>query len=130
MLPRVSDYMDTVVHTLSPDDDILHAVRFLLRRHVTGAPVINSKREVVGIVTEKDCLRLLAQGDDDKDRPKGKVADYMTKEVRTVPPDMDVYFVAGMFLNDFVRRFPVVDEGKLVGAITRFDVLRAIETHM
>lgn len=131
MLPRVSQYMDTEVFTLTPDDEILQAVHSLLKHRVTGAPVVDGERRVVGILTEKDCLRLLAEGDETLDVPKGTVADYMAKEVTTIPPRMNIYFVAGMFLNDVVRRFPVVDdEGRLVGAITRFDVLRAIETHL
>jgi CBS domain-containing protein len=129
MLPRVSEYMDTVVQTLAPDSEVTAAVHFMLEHRVTGAPVVNEQNEVVGILTEKDCLRLLSTGRD-ADFPSGTVAEYMTEKVITVPPNMNVYFVAGMFLNDVVRRFPVVEDGKLVGAITRFDILRAIDTHL
>lgn len=129
MFPTVRQFMDTVVHTLRPDDEIFHAVRFLLEHHVTGAPVVNDDHEVVGIITEKDCLRLLAEGENGE-VPRGTVADFMTAQVRTVNPHMNIYFVAGMFLNDVVRRFPVVENGKLVGAITRFDILRAVETNL
>ena len=123
-LPKVSDYMDVVVHTLSPTTTIHEAVSFLLDNHVTGAPVVEEGR-LVGILSEKDCLRLLATGDD-HDLPRGTVAEYMTEDVQTVTPTMNVYFAAGMFLSTSVRRFPVVDGGRLVGAITRFDILRAI----
>ncbi len=129
-MPRVSDYMDTVVHTLRPDTPILDAVGFLLDKQVTGAPVVDAQNKVVGIISEKDCLKLLAMGDDNE-LPTGVVSDYMTREVRSVPARMNVYFVAGMFLNDFVRRFPVVEEDNtLVGAITRFDILRGIREHL
>ena len=124
-LPKVSDYMDTVVHTLQPSTSIGDAVSFLLDKHVTGAPVVDADGTMVGILSEKDCLRLLATGDDGE-LPTGTVADYMTTDVQSVPPGMNVYFAAGMFLNTDVRRFPVVQGGKLVGAITRFDILRAI----
>lgn len=125
-LPVVRDYMDKVVPTLSPDTDILEAVDFLLERHVTGAPVVDERGAVIGILTEKDCLRLLAVGTPEADVPRGRVRDFMTKEVVSVPSDMNIYFLAGMFLKASWRRVPVIDQGKLVGAITRFDVMRVI----
>ncbi len=128
-LPKVCDYMDTVVQTLRPETQILDAVDFLLEKHVTGAPVVDGQNQVVGILTEKDCLHLLAAGAD-ADVPQGSVADFMTTEVQTIPPSMNVYFCAGLFMNTTVRRFPVVDQGKLVGAITRFDILRAIQKNL
>jgi len=122
--------MDTVVPTLNPEDEILYAVKFLLQNRVTGAPVVNTDNEMIGILSEKDCLRILSGGKDNKDYPSGTVREYMSTSVTTVSPNMNIYFVAGMFLNDVVRRFPVVENGKLVGAITRFDILRAVETNL
>lgn len=124
-LPVVRDYMDKVVPTLSPDTDILEAVDFLLEKHVTGAPVVDPAGAVIGILTEKDCLRLLSTGME-ADVPRGTVRDFMTKEVASVSPDMNVYYLAGHFLKANYRRLPVIDKGKLVGAITRFDILRVI----
>jgi len=120
-------YMDRWVHTLTPDTDVHDAVAMLLSRHVTGAPVVDEQDRVVGMFTEKDCLRLVAKGVD-SDELHGKVADYMSTNVTTIPPDMDIYFAAGVFLQNFFRRLPVVKDGKLIGAITRFDILRAIQT--
>jgi CBS domain-containing protein len=97
---------------------------------VTGAPVIDDDNRVIGILSEKDCLRLLSVGVDN-DPPSGTVGDFMSREVRCIPITMNVYFAAGMFLNDHVRRFPVVKDDKtLVGAITRFDILRAIQKNL
>ena len=124
--PTVADYMDTVVHTLRPDAPILDAVRFLLDKHVTGAPVIDDAGVVVGMLTEFDCLRLLAEGANNE-VPRGTVRDYMSHKIVTVPSRMDIYYAAGLFLGQRFRRLPVVDDGKLVGAITRFDILRAVE---
>jgi len=125
MLPRVRDYMDTIVHTLHPEISIHEAVTFLLDKKVTGAPVIDVTSRVVGIITAKDCLRLLAIGDGEG-LPEGMVSDFMTHDPITVTPHMNIYFVAGMFLRGSFRRFPVVEDGCLVGGITRFDILRAI----
>lgn len=50
----------------------------------------------------------------------------MTADVKTIPPTMDIYYCAGLFMNVSFRRFPVVENGRIVGAITRFDLLRAV----
>lgn len=124
-LPVVRDFMDTVVPTVRPEMPILEAVDFLLSNHVTGAPVVNAEGTLLGMLTEKDCLRLLSTGVDG-DLPTGTVKDFMTTKTDSVAPDMNVYFVAGLFLGANYRRFPVVEKGKLVGAITRFDILKSI----
>ena len=128
-LPVVRDFMDKTVPTLTPETDILQAVDFLLKNHVTGAPVLDPQGNVIGILTEKDCLRLLSTGME-ADKPRGTVKEYMTTEVISVPSHMNVYFLAGMFLKANYRRLPVIDDGKLVGAITRFDVLRVIQANL
>lgn len=128
-LPIVREHMDRHVATLRPETDILDAVAFLLEKRVTGAPVVDKTGRLVGILTEKDCLRLIAAGIDG-DLPRASVASIMTPNPEFIPPDMDVYYVAGLFLKRDFRRFPVVEDGKLVGAITRFDILRVIRANL
>ncbi len=129
--PKVTEYMDVVVHTLRPEIDIYDAVDFLLHHHVTGAPVVDHHNNLIGIVTAKDCLRLLSAGaGDEKTLPRGRVSDYMTRDVICIPPKMDIYFAAGIFLTNNFRRLPVVLNGILVGAITRFDILRVIRVNL
>ena len=129
-LPTVREFMDRHVQTISPESDIMEAVDFLLEKRVTGALVANSKGELVGILTEKDCLRLLTHGDRRAEAPRGNVKDFMTREVQSIPPTMDIYYCAGLFMNVSFRRFPVVENGRLVGAITRFDLLRAVHRYL
>jgi len=129
-LPTVREFMDRHVQTISPDSDIMDAVAFLLEKRATGALVANSKDELVGILTEYDCLRLLTHGDKRAEAPHGKVRNYMTADVQSIPPTMDIYYCAGLFMNVSFRRFPVVENGRLVGAITRFDLLRAVHRHL
>ena len=125
-LPTVREYMDRYVQTISPDMDIMDAVDFLLEKRITGAIVANSKGEVVGMLTEYDCLRLLTHGDAQGEVPAGRVKDFMKADVQSIPPTVDIYYCAGLFMNVQFRRFPVVEKGRLVGAITRFDLLRAV----
>ena len=125
-LPKVRDHMDTTVHCVAPGTPILDAVDFLLEHHVTGAPVVDAQGRLVGMLSERDCLKLLAKGVDEDLRNR-TVSEFMISDVVSVPPDMDMYWAAGIFLGSTVRRLPVVEEGKLVGAITRFDILRVIQ---
>jgi CBS domain-containing protein len=125
-LPTVRDYMDRYVETISPEMDIMEAVDFLLEKRVTGVLVANSRKELVGILTEFDCLRLLTLGDAHHEAPTGQVKDFMVAEVQTIPPTMDIYYCAGLFMDVAYRRLPVVEDGRIVGAVTRFDLLRAV----
>ncbi len=126
-LPTVREFMDKYVDTLSPQTDIMEAVDFLLKKRVTGALVTDWKGKLVGILTEFDCLKLLALGGTDCEVPRGTVADFMTAEVQTMPPTMDIYFAAGVFMSTNFCRFPVVEHGRIVGEVTRFDILRAVQ---
>lgn len=127
-LPKISEFMDRVVPTLGPDMQIMKAVDNLLRHKVTGAPVVDSDGRLLGIITETDLLKLLTQGIHGQPPTEATVADYMSTDVVTVPQTADIYYVAGIFLNNKFRRIPVVEDGKIVGAITRYDLLRVIQT--
>ena len=126
-LPVVREFMATKLKTLTPDVPILEAVRFLLDNKISGAPVVDGDGTLVGILSEKDCLGLVARGVDNEP-PEGAVGDFMTSDVMTVPSKMDIYYCAGLFLKNVYRRLPVVDGGKLVGQVSRRDVLRAMQS--
>lgn len=127
-LPKIDVFMDSVVPTLGPDTQIMKAVDFLLRHRVTGAPVVDSDGKLLGIITETDLLKLVTEGIHGEPPTDATVAEYMTPDVVTVPPTADIYYVAGIFLKNKFRRLVVVKDGKIVGAITRFDLLRVIQT--
>ena len=125
-LPIVREFMDTYVDIVSPEMDIMEAVNFLLQKRITGAPVTNAKGKLLGMISELDCLKVLTHATG-REMLRGKVRDFMTADVQSIPPTMDVYYVAGLFMRVHFRRFPVVENGRLVGAITRFDILRAVK---
>jgi predicted transcriptional regulator len=125
-LPTVRMFMDRNSHVLSADDDILDALRRLISEGVTDAPVVDNDGRVVGVLSEYDCMTMLAKGRDG-DLPRGVVREFMNPEFTAVTSTMDVYYVAGLFLNDRSRRrFVVIDGESLIGVITRKDILRAI----
>jgi CBS domain-containing protein len=124
--PHVRDYMDKSFITLSPDMDVYQAIDIFLKKNITGAAVVDQKNNLLGILSEKDCLRTLVH-DAYSELPSGVVADYMTKEVVTISPDLDIFSTADKFFSHSFRRFPIVESGKLVGQITRKDLLRVIQ---
>lgn len=125
--PSVEKFMAKGETTLTPDMTINEAIDVMLDQHLTGAPVLDKDRKIVGMLTEKDCLRLLIDSaynnlhHDDK-----TVADYMSSVVKTVTTDHDIFDVANEFLTTHFRKFPVVHNGKLVGQVSRRDILKAV----
>lgn len=128
-LPKVRDYMDTRPVRIGPEASVLDAIDYLLTHGVTGVPVVADNGELLGMFTERDCLKLIAHSADPQ-HSTALVGEFMTADPVTIEPSMDVYFVAGKFLNYNFRRFPVVEShGKLAGVITRFDILRVIQAN-
>lgn len=121
----VRDYMQTQVVTFTPDMEVMTAINELVKHRISGAPVLDPDGNLVGVLSEKDCLKVaLTAGYEGV--PAGVVAEYMTSNAVTVAPDMPILEIASRFLDSPVKRFPVVKSGKLVGQISRADVLRAI----
>jgi CBS domain-containing protein len=127
VMPNVRDFMDKSFITLTPDMDVYRAIDIMLKGDITGAAVVDSKERLVGVLSEKDCLRTLAH-DAYSLLPSGKVSDFMTEKPETIYADLDIFTVADKFLNCSYRRLLVIDEdNRLVGQITRRDLLRAIQ---
>ncbi|WP_017731870.1 CBS domain-containing protein [Nafulsella turpanensis] len=123
----VSQYMVCDLITFQEEQAIHEVISTLLKNKISGAPVVNLQDELVGIISEKDCLRVLID-DAYYNNPlfDRKVKDFMSPDVFTVTADTDLICVAKAFMESNFRRYPVVDEaGKLVGQISRKDVLKA-----
>ncbi|KQI70723.1 transcriptional regulator [Loktanella sp. 5RATIMAR09] len=119
------DIMVRDVVTLDPDLEILTAMDILVTRRLSGAPVLGPGGALLGILTKKDCFRA-ALNASYYQQWGGAVRDYMTSPVKTLPPDMDVVEAAEAFLDSSFRRFPIVEDGALVGQISRADLLAAM----
>jgi len=122
----VRDYMSASLITFTPDTDILAAINQLIEKRISGAPVVDKQGNLVGVLSEKDCLRVALQASYHGESA-GTVAEYMHGEVKTVDAEANIADVAAMFLRDDYRRYPVIRDNRLVGQISRRDVLRALE---
>ena len=123
-----ADIMARAEATLSPDMDIYRALKQLLTRKLTGVPVVDDKGMLLGMLTERDCLKVLVGGAMDG-LPGGKVSDYMTAPVESVGPAASLHDIAHMLLMRAYRKLPVVDQdGRVVGQVSRRDALMAFES--
>lgn len=126
----IGKYMVPLNHmtTLKPDQGIREAIAIILQKRISGAPVLDEHRRLVGNLSEKDCLQIIVDkahhklGVEDK-----KVSDYMSTNVYTISPATNVVEAAIEFLNSPIRRYAVVDKGALIGEISRREILRAAQ---
>ncbi len=119
------DYMAGNLVTLAPGMTLLDAVHVLLERRISGAPVVDRTGNLVGIISEKDCMKAALDAAYYGDLG-GLVEDHMQRSVQTVDDTTPIFDVARLFIEGHFRRYPVVHERHLVGQISRRDVLRAL----
>lgn len=112
--------------TFSPDQSIYEVIEIIIDRKISGAPVLDEYRKLVGIISEKDCLRIIVdEAYHNQPLPSRTVGDYMTRAIKTLTPDSDIVTAANEFLSTPVRRMPVVENGVLLGQVSRRDILKA-----
>lgn len=123
---KVSDFMTRKLITFKPQQGIMEVMEILLRKKISGGPVVNDKNELVGMISEGDCLKEISDCRyHNLPVEEIKVEQHMIKNVDTIDGDMHVLDAANKFLETKHRRFPILKKGKLVGQISQSDVLRA-----
>jgi predicted transcriptional regulator len=126
---KVKEYMSTRLITFKADTNVVNAMTVLLENSISGAPVVDDDGNLVGVLSEVDIMQVIVQ-DSYYDESMGIVGDFMHAEVDVVDPEMDIYTLAQRFISEGRRRFPVVSRGRLVGQISRRDVLRAADASL
>ncbi len=121
----VRDHMATNLVTFTPNMGVFEAIRELLKHKITGAPVLDEQGQLVGAFSEADCLHVVLDAAY-HEQMGGKVGEYMNTGIETVGPDTSIIEVAERFQKSKLRHFPVLEDGRLIGLISRVDVLRAL----
>jgi len=117
--------MVTRLVTLKPDRDVFEAIGYLLKHRISGAPVVDENRNFLGTFSERYCMKVLIDSAYEQ-LPTAAVSAFMNTDFgRTISEDADLLSIARIFLDTHYRRLPVLHNGKLVGQISRRDVLRA-----
>jgi CBS domain-containing protein len=121
----VKDYMAKRLITLSPDTEIIRAVHTLNKNDIAAAPVVDGNDRLIGILSEKDCMRVALNASYHSEYG-GVVADFMSTDVAVMAPDDSIADAAQRFLDKRFHRYPVLDGEDLVGQISRRDIMRAL----
>ena len=127
--PNVSEYMTKKLITFTTDTPINDVINTLLANRITGAPVLDEKGNVLGLIDDKDCLKVIFASAY-YNHPVGKetVSDYMSNVMQSISIDSDLMDAANIFVTSPYKRLLIKDhDGKLAGMISRRDVLRAIK---
>jgi CBS domain-containing protein len=104
----------------------MEVMSILIKKKISGGPVVNSKYELVGVISEGDCIKQISESRYyNQPLEDVKVEAHMAKNVDTLDGNMNVFDAAKKFLESKHRRFPIVENGKLIGQISQKDVLKA-----
>ena len=126
---RARDLMETDLITVSPETPIVDVHRVFVEDEIHGAPVVDEEFRVVGVVSALDLLRIVAERYDDFEARMRDIdtADAMTGAVVAVSPDATAAEVARLMRAQRIHRVLVIENNDLLGVITTFDLLAALE---
>lgn len=123
---KVSDFMTKKLITFKPEQSIQEVIEALIANKISGGPVVNENNELVGVISEGDCISHISKSRYyNMPAEDEKVEHNMIKDVETIDGNMNIFDAANKFLKAKRRRFPIVEDGKLVGQISQKDILIA-----
>ena len=123
---KVKDYMTTNLITFKPDQSVEDVIDSLIKNRISGGPVVNNNNELIGIISEGDCIKQISESRYyNMPLNDSSVEKHMVTNVETIDGNMNIFDAASKFLESKRRRFPIVEHGKLIGQISQKDILKA-----
>ena len=123
---KVSDYMTKTLITFSPKQSVMEVMETLVKHKISGGPVVNERNELLGIISEGDCMKQLNESRYyNMPIEDANVERFMARDVETIDGNINIFDAANKFLETKRRRFPILEDGKLVGQISQKDVMKA-----
>lgn len=125
---RIKDFMNPKPVTVLPDTNIADVAKLTLKHKVSGVLVVDKAKNLMGMISELDCLREMSGSIYHEGRNASSLSaeDIMTKEVTTVSPGAQLFDVMTSMLHQGQRRRPVVENGKVIGQVTCRQLLKII----
>ena len=120
---ETKDVMTADVICIKKDTPIIDALRLMVKNNVTGIPVVEDDMTLVGILSEQDALRLFHTFDEEKDRT---VSEFMTQPAIHFDQAERLLDVCYCLRDNSIRRVPVTCDGKVVGVVSRSDIIKCI----
>ena len=118
------DIMVTKLVTLNPEMDVFEAIDVLLKYRISGAPVVDADGYYLGVFSERSSISLLLAAAYDG-APTNRIESFIDADADTISLETDLLTIAQTFLSSQSRRLPVIEEGKVIGQVSRRDLLRA-----
>ncbi|EZH71807.1 inosine-5-monophosphate dehydrogenase [Aquimarina atlantica] len=125
-LIKVSDYMTRDLITFSPGQPVMEVIETLVKHKISGGPVVDDNNQLLGVISEGDCIKQLNESRYyNMPIEDARVENFMAKDVETIDGNLNIFDAANKFLQTKRRRFPILEDGKLVGQISQKDVMKA-----
>lgn len=123
------DIMTKRVITITPDQDLFEVIGLFVKNNISGAPVVDRNGKYLGVFSEKCSISLLMDAAE-RGTPTNRIEPFIDREAATVAPDTGLWSIAQLLMQTTYRRVPVLENGRVIGVISRRDVLKAAHAFM
>jgi len=122
----VKDIMSTNIIAFKPEQSITEVINILIDNKISGGPVVNNNNELIGIISEGDCIKQISLSRyHNLPMEDETVEKNMITNVETIDSNLNIFDAANKFLTSKIRRFPIIENNKLIGLISQKDILKA-----
>ena len=121
------DMMTSNLVTLSPQLEVFQAIDVLLKKRISGAPVVDFDGTFLGIFSESSCMRVIINAAYEN-LPDAGLMPFVDRDPPTISADTELLTICQTFLDQATRRLPVLESGRLIGQISRRDVMKKVST--
>jgi len=121
----VRDCMSKNMVLFNKEQSVIEVVEKLIKHRISGGPVVDQNQHVIGVISEGDCIKQISESRYyNMPMEDTSIEKYMSKNVDSISPDLNLFDAANLFLKSKRRRFPVVENNKIIGIVSQKDILR------
>lgn len=126
---EVGAYMTKDLVTFTAQQSVESVMLSLVKHRISGGPVLDEQGKLVGMISETDCIKQISESRYyNMPMPEITIEKYVSKNIDSIDGNMSIFDAANKFIQSGRRRFPIIEDGKLIGQISQKDVLKAAMT--